>query len=267
MKQLWLVPLTAAVIAGCSNGAKNQAVTPAAPVPAAAPPAAQAAAAPPTYTSLYVYVSDAILRDVSGATVQLVDDDQVSRSAVTDTKGVVRISGRFGGSVVAHVNRAGFDDLATTAVVHPASYIGPGVGVIDLELEAPDPVQLMSGKYSVTFSTDGSCTNVPADLQTRTYAASVIPSSAIWAPRNYLVNFDPPLKYFGFGLGVSGHDVGVTIDGPTLVDPIGLEIEGGGSGTQPTSRPSAVSIPFYFILTYGGQECRGKNGSLTLAPR
>ena len=66
---------------------------------------------------------------------------------------------------------------------------------------------------------------------------------------------------------VSGHEGGVVIDGPTLRDPIGLEIFGGGSGTQPSAHPSVVSIPFSYDFRYMGQECRGENGTLTLWPR
>src|SRR5689334_3666149 len=116
---------------------------------------------PATFTMLWVYVSDALLRDVPGATVQIVNADRAGFSSVTDAKGSVYFEGTFSRSVTVRVTKDGFIARETTAGIDPASYKGAGFGRVSIELEAPDPLQIEPGKYSLTIATGASCADFP----------------------------------------------------------------------------------------------------------
>jgi hypothetical protein len=83
-----------------------------------------------------------------------------------------------------------WERIQTTAQLQ--STAPPGTGLIGLELKTPDLVQLGSGKYTITIATDGSCLTTPADLQTRTYSASVASFTGAQAGDGYTLTLDSP---------------------------------------------------------------------------
>jgi hypothetical protein len=222
------------------------------------------------FTALNVELYDALIyedvyRQVPGATVQLMDGPQAGASAMTDANGVVHFEGAFGAPLTLSIRKDGYYPIQTTAQIYSSG--PPGTARIDFELKAPDLVQLGSGKYSITIATDGSCLNIPADLQTRTYSASAVPFTGARAGDGYTLTLDSPPGQ-AFELDVSGRDVSINIGddfGPFGDPSSGLSINATGIGTVATSPASVVSIPLSFYqFRYQRAACSGSNGLFTL---
>jgi hypothetical protein len=221
-------------------------------------------------TALAVSVYDALLegdtyRQVAGATVQLLDGAQAGASAITDANGTARFTGVFGAPVRVSVRKDGYYPLETVAPVNRGG-LTPGTGWTAFELKAPDLVQLTPGKYSVTVATDGSCSNIPSDLQTRTYSATLGPLTGAQAGDGYTLTLDS-LRGVTLYLTVSGHDVSITTgDSDPVSEPaLRLAIFGYGIATVTTS-PGLISLPFSYVFIYQNDDtCRGSNGLFTLA--
>jgi len=226
------------------------------------------------YTTLTVLISDALDvggsgRPVPGAAVQLLDGPQAGASAITDANGAARFDGTFGASVALSIRKDGYFPIQMTVQINCCGPVPPHTAWIVLELKAPDLVQLTPGQYSVTIATDGTCPTIPADLQTRTYSASVAPYTYAGSQGGnglYVLTLDLPGRPT-FQLDVSGRDVSITIGGdfgPFVDSSSGLSINAGGVGTVATSPASVVSMPLSYQFLYRGAVCNGSNGLFTL---
>jgi hypothetical protein len=225
------------------------------------PPIPPVPPAPQTFTSLRILVHDEISRVLPGAIVEVLKGDEINIEAVTDANGLIFLSGNFSGSVTVRVTKEGFITTTTTLPITPLG----DFGAIGVTLEAPDRVQLEPGKYLLTLATDRTCAGIPTDLQTRTYAATVVLPRK--AGDGYSVFYDVHGQPSGFLLFVSGHDVGVELNEAPVVEltPTGrLEIWGSAVGTMTMTLPSTVSLSFEYGFDYGVVRCEGPNGSLTL---
>jgi hypothetical protein len=142
---------------------------------------------------------------------------------------------------------------------------------ITLESLVP-PVKIEPGAYTLTLIADSACTDIPSDLRTRTYAATIAPARD--APNTrYLVDVSGPfLSPIGFGIGVAGNYLAFVIDGPAFFEHLPpfayLEIAGAGGTSVETSTVSTISIPFagsfeYCVLK---SEMGRNNNCYTTAP-
>ena len=116
-------------------------------------------------------------------------------------------------------------------------------------------VHLESGDYDLTFVADGTCDQIPADLRTVSFPATVTsfpdrPPNTLFSV-NVRGTFPGPM---GFGIGVSGSVLAFLIDGPAIVKAVPastyLEIAGGSTVPVPTLAPSTVSFPFSGLYDY-----------------
>jgi len=212
------------------------------------------------FSALKVWVTDTLYRKVVGATVTLLDGPQAGTSAATDDSGTVTFPGIFGRSLRLSLVKDGFDPVDSTVGVN--SGFPPGSASLTVQLETADLVQL-SGKYSVTLAADGSCPNIPIELQTRTYTAVAAPQSG--AAGGYMLRVDGTGGIFY--VEVSGRDVQVEIgdDFGPFYDPIGLGIYASVTTTVTTPHASLLSGALGYTFLYKGEACGGHNGLFTLA--
>jgi hypothetical protein len=120
------------------------------------------------------------------------------------------------------------------------------------------PVKIEAGDYTLTLVADSACTDIPSDLRTRTYAATITPakpSSGLSPNTHYDVAVSgSSLSPFGFGIGVAGNYLRFEIDGPAFFEHLPsftyLEIAGSGGTFAETSAMSSISIPFSGSFEY-----------------
>jgi hypothetical protein len=229
-----------------------------------------------TFTTLQVHVFDTIVigdlfRKIPGATVTLLDGPQGGMSATTDDSGTARFQGSFGDAVTVGVVKDGYNQVQATAHFQPSHTDGSG-GSVDFFLTRPDLVQLATGgRYSVTIATNGSCPNLPANVQTRNYTGTVTPSAISDADghsvaEGYRIAFDPPPTEV-LTLYVSGRDVslGWDDDDSNPADRDGVRIWMEGQSTVTETPASVISFPVTFqVQNSDGQTCNGTNGRFTL---
>jgi hypothetical protein len=210
------------------------------PPPQAAPPLSS-----PAEYSLSGVVQDTAHRLIPDVRIQVVEGSQVGVSTMSDASGRFELPGTFTGVVVVRAEKAGY--VSMTRRTGPGPYVGGRQGLFfDMELDAPS-VNL-TGDWNLTLQADGSCAAVPDVLRTRTYTASVAPSSfsqqtyvvllsgaAFWFSRTD-VYISVAGTYASFDLG-SPWDTGVYL--VEKLAPSGyLAIWGGGEGSVSESMVS-----------------------------
>jgi hypothetical protein len=217
-------------------------------------PSSTAGPAAPTpsryaFAQIHGIVFDTTFRPLAGVSVGIVDGSQAGASAVSDTEGRFAFSG---GEYVNGIRfRASKDGYVSTTVSGPLQFSPAStVAFIPIRLESVEaPVKIEAGAYTLTLIADSACADIPSELRTRSYSATIN------VPRdhpNWGYNVDvsgPTLGNFGgFGLGVAGHDVAFKIDGPAFNEHFPpftyLEIFGQGHTSVETSSPSSITIPF-----------------------
>jgi hypothetical protein len=205
---------------GCS-GSPTAPRTPAAPTGTSAPtfvPLPTVSPAPTGAQSISGVVYDSGLRPLAGATVELLDGPQAGASTTTDSRGnfslvaIVDDTARFRAAKDGHV-------AATVTIrpdcdrCHPRRWV---FFYLDL-LASPVPI---AGDYTLTFVADSSCTNLPAELRTRSYAAAIEPADLAWPgyPAGSGTSFKViprgsvfPAGLNGFFLNVAGNFVNVSL--------------------------------------------------------
>jgi hypothetical protein len=117
----------------------------------------------------------------------------------------------------------------------------------------PFQVSLIApGQYTLTVTTDDTCTAIPGALRTRTYATTVSQTSdshysAVLPPA-------PGFSGLGFGITAAGQDLSFLIDGPAFNEVLPsftyLEIFGSGSTTVEASAPPTVEFRFDASFSY-----------------
>lgn len=117
-------------------------------------------------------------------------------------------------------------------------------------------VRIAPGDYVLTVATDAACLDIPAELRTRTYAAT-LKASTTRPNMQFLVDVSGGslATPFGFALDVAGSDVGFTIDGPAFRERFPsftyLEISGRApTGVAATATGRSISIPFSGSVEY-----------------
>jgi hypothetical protein len=185
---------------------------------------------------------------LSDAKVEVLDGPEAGTSATTNTSGSFSLSGTFDDSTRFRATKDGY--VTATATLPICSPCTPNRRPLSFDLAVlATPVDL-AGDYTLTFHAESSCLDIPSDLRTRTYAATITPASYSYAPPN--TTFDvtlsgaPVLEAFSrFLIGVAGDDVTFWVDDPPLVEQIGansfLEVHGLASAsiTSPAAGISA----------------------------
>ena len=223
-------------------------------------PAAATAPSPVQYVFAEIsgHVFDTAFRPLAGARVEIVDGSQAGAAVTSDVEGRFSfVNGEFVNGIKFRAIRDGY---VTATVSGPLQFPWPSTVAhltIMLESLAP-PVKIEAGDYVLTVVADRACTDIPDDLRTRTYAATITPappSSGLPPNTRYDVAVSGPfLSPFGFGIGVAGNYLRFEIDGPAFFEhspPFTyLEIAGSGGTAVETSTVSTISIPFSGSFEY-----------------
>jgi len=166
------------------------------------------------YASIAVEVEDALHRLMLGAEVVVVDGPRAGASMVTTLYGDSRLSGPFDGATPVTLRISGNSLVTKTHTVRLSGF-GDTAYVL-LQAETTDNAQIAPGDYTLTVTPDDACVDLPAELRTRTYAATItIPAPD--SPSRYRVvlaggEFIPPdidSPPGAFDLVTAGHDVGI----------------------------------------------------------
>jgi hypothetical protein len=168
---------------------------------------------------------------------------------------------------------------------------------VGFHLAALTPPVNMAGDYTLTFVADSACTDLPNELRTRTYGATIMPAAGQNAPVN--TSFNVALggasflaDYTSFPIGVAGDFVRFLFghDGPGIVEQVApnayLEFDGLAEATVGPSPVSTISTSFDGSINYcalrsplgsypdcipsqavAHAECHSKNHWLTLTRR
>jgi hypothetical protein len=136
-------------------------------------------------------VYDTTLRPLSGATVEVLDGPQAGTSTIADAKGEFSLSGTFDNATRFRATKEGHVAATSTIALNRR---------IDFYL-APVVVAAanMTGEYTLTVTADSSCDELPNEVRTRTYGATVTPNTSwhypdnthfdVWARGPFLVGF------------------------------------------------------------------------------
>ena len=103
---------------------------------------------------------------ISGAVVAIVGGTE---STLTDGRGRYELRGLAGGTTSVHASKEGYAPSTRNIDL-------PGNSLANFVLEFTGPSFDLAGNYTVTFTADAACTQLPEGTRTRTYSASAMPS-------------------------------------------------------------------------------------------
>ena len=248
--------LTLGIALGVSGCSAPRSSAPAAPTPVSIATTAA--------THLLGVVEDSAFRPLTGVRVEVADGPQAGATAISTDSGIFEISGTSTGSVTLRTTKDGFSTTTRSTSWRAAS----DRQLVTVILEPLGPsVDIEPGNYTISVTADRStsqdgaaaCSGFPDAFLTRSYPATIAsdpthPHSLFQATLQ-LNNAAPFITSMGFGLGIAGHAVGFTIDGPAisevLPDYTYLEITGSApTDVAATSTGSGISIPFSGSFVY-----------------
>jgi len=198
-----LAVLPVALALGCGS---NHSSTPSAP---SSPVTPSPVPSPPPHLNLDGYVSDTAFVAVGGATVSLLDGAQTGASTQSDESGHFAFTGTFEDPTTVRVSKEGYA-AATGMARSNNSSIGTLWAYVELD-KLVRPIDL-TGNYTLTILADTACADLPGDVRTRTYAASIelVPDSRSQAGTSLRLTVGDqsvlPDRH-SFPIGVAGDDV------------------------------------------------------------
>jgi hypothetical protein len=237
-------------LAGCDGGSSPDLTTPALPQPT------------PQLTQLRGIVYDAAWRRIAGAKVEVVQGPEAGRnSTTTDATGSFFLTGVFGSGTYFQATKEGHV-AKTMALPITCQNCSSTVRWAYFYLAKPAS-RNVAGDYTLTFIADSACADLPNELRTRTYGATVtllVPESE--EPSNswfdVAVTGAPLLApYNSFLVGVAGDYVAANM-GDWGHGAVGLLEQltentyltlSGGIGTTVTD-PSTISSSFHGTVDY-----------------
>ena len=255
MRTAILVLALAHGLAAC-GGSKS----PSAPTPTPTPVPPQIIPQP-TGVQVTGFVADSAFRSLAGARVEVLDGPQAGTWAMSDATGQFSLTGtfddttRFRATSDGHVATIGTLSPACTGTCNPARrYMYFSMAVL-----AP-PVEI-AGDYTLTFIADSTCEDLPDELRTRTYTATIAPGSNSHSPANTFfwvtVSGVPLLHHYeGFPVGVAGDLVAFELrgEGPYLVEEFEpnsyIGFDGRAEASVGSSRVSTISTSFEGWIDY-----------------
>jgi len=211
------------------------------------------------------FVLDTGYRVLAGASVVVVDGPQAGTATTADATGQISLAGTFDRTTKFRATREGYVAAEQTWNCSIGADLCSETGArpwLGFYLASPvSPVNL-AGDYTVTFTADNACTEVPPELRTRTYLAAVTPSSEPNVPAGTSFTATARNASFlgnlnSFLIGVSGDYVDVWLHGghdPALVEQLGpstyLAISGNAAASVATSSASTVTAQFDGWIEY-----------------
>jgi hypothetical protein len=184
--------------------------------------------------------------------VEVVDGPQAGLSTMADGIGEFSLSGTFDDATRFRATKDGY--VTATRTLQPFCAACNPNRWINFSLEVLAPPVNMAGDYTLTFVADRSCTTLPNEVRTRTYAATIPPpSNAIPANASFGVTVRGAFKGWDvIGMGVAGDYVAVWLE--TLVEQIApntfLSFGGLAAASIGTSAGSTIALPFDGEIAY-----------------
>ena len=162
--------------------------------------------------SLHGYVADTAFRGVTGAKVEVLDGPQAGTSLVSDALGQFSYMGTFATPVTFRITKDGYITATETSKVSAPG----GRPWVYVRLEAVATPANIAGEYMLTLTADSSCTEIPSEWRTRTYAATITPGADPHVRPDTLLTLTASGAPFlanrnAFQIGVSSDAVGFTI--------------------------------------------------------
>lgn len=203
-----IVISVALIATACNNGSTL-------PVPPTPVPPMQ-----PAPVALYGYVSDTAFRPVPGVRIDVLDGSQAGLFLTSDVAGRFSYLAPFDSPETLRLSKEGYLSR-TVATQRPRG--GSPYAVVRLESAAP-PAADLEGSYTLTVVADARCTNLPDEVRTRTYTATIT-STPNSSPdgTSFTLNVGGASLVYGhdhFRVGVAGNTVG--LDVYALDDEFGL---------------------------------------------
>lgn len=215
--------------AGCDDGRSS--TIPTGPLaPSAAPQPAPQPVPQPNSAQLNGSVFDSAYRPIAGARVEVLDGPQAGTFTTASATGAFSLTGTFDSATTfratheAHVG-------ATRSWTQCAGCVRPWLG---FRLAVIAPAVNVAGNYTLTFIADSVCADLPTEVRTRTYSATIAPDSSFPdVPANTAftgtVSGAPLLEpYNSFSMSVAGDYVAFWIGdlhhgGPGVVERVELD--------------------------------------------
>ena len=238
-------------LTGCGGSSLSVASTPAAasavPAPAGSP------AANTVILADAGHVMDTAFKPLAGVRVDVVDGPQAGTSMISDANGEFPLTGAFARTNSFRASAGGY--ITATQGFSTSVPGGKPWLIVYLQPLAP-PVNIV-GNYTLTFVADSACTDLPPELRTRTYAATIVPGASATSfvltatGASFLNNLT------GFGIGVAGDALGLWLHGghdPTLVEQLGLNtylaFSGVGAASVAPAGASTITTAFDGWIDY-----------------
>ena len=238
-------------LAGCGGSSPK---SPAAPtVGLAMSSGAGSSATDPVTLADSGYVLDTAFKRLAGVRVDVVDGPQAGTSMISDADGQFPLTGSFARTNTFRASKDGY--IAATQRFSTSVPGGKPWLIVYLQPLAP-PVNI-AGDYTLTFVADSACTELPPEVRTRSYAATVVPGSSstdfvLAAKGASFLN-----GLMGFGIGVAGNSLGLWLHGghdPTLVEQLApntyLAFSGMGAASVGSSTGATISTAFDGWIDY-----------------
>ncbi len=213
--RLLLLVVVVSSVAACDD-ARSMLTSATAPTPVATTPTSPSPALDGELINGVVY--DSAFRPLAGARVEILDGPQLGTSTVSAGNGEFSLRAVIDDTTRFRATREGHVTATATPQpdcdrCNPRRWIFFYLKVLDA------PVDL-AGNYTLTFIADNACTNLPHELQTRTYEASVQPRDISYPgfPANSATSFEVVPKGSAFSdglnlffLNVAGNYVNVSL--------------------------------------------------------
>jgi hypothetical protein len=171
------------------------------------------------------HVSDSAFRPLRGARVEVLDGPQAGAATHTDANGQFAMTGMFDANTRFSAELVGYVG-STQTWTDCATCHGP---YLLFRLGLPTPPVAVAGDYTVTFVADSQCTDIPAELRSRTYTGTMAarPSSGVPPDTSFDLTLNEGTLLNGYGsisVGVAGDVITMWFggDGPFVVEQVAL---------------------------------------------
>jgi hypothetical protein len=212
-------------------------------------------------------VVDTADRRLAGAVVEVVNGPHAGASATTNATGEFLLTGTFDDTTLFRVTKEGH--VPATQPQRRSASFAPYL-LFYLSVLTP-PVNI-AGDYTLTFIADGACAAaLPADLRTRTYAATITDASYPNYPANTRFKIEPSgadfeAPYTWFSVGIAGGYLAFWLGDEHLREKLaaGTYLDLIGAAVAVTTS-GASTISASFDGTYAA--CASRNHQLILTRR
>jgi hypothetical protein len=132
------------------------------------------ASSPEQSFSLNGTVADTAFRVLVGARIEVMDGARAGKVTITDEHGHFALPGVFTGTVRLMASQDGFlSQTQTYAIRTNVPVAGLAEGWVTFYLELPGPSGQILGDFTLALIADASCTNLPAEVRSRRYPATI----------------------------------------------------------------------------------------------